>query len=328
MRLVLAIALGLLAAGYHQLAAWYPDAAWLQGMFFRSAWPLTVSLAALTIILFAARLRRRDPQLLAWSAWSLAGCLLVLPLFLAKIRQEGVDSARDAAMADLREQVQTAQRRVAQERAAAARAALAERGTEADRFSQYEGRMDPASLAAVRDLDARMQQAVKEQGDAYRKALDENPTLGPSAWITFRTREQLETERDAFRNLYQATRAFAQFIQSFEDRYSREIEALDLKPPADRVAIAEMTRILQFWRAEQAFTLRELDVELIAAALNALDTLHEAWGAWSYSPRENSLEFDDPAREARFHEAMQRFIAASEAASALLDEKADTAPAP
>jgi hypothetical protein len=316
----------LAAVFFPPVSGWYPDVAWLHSGLFSAVWAGAVASAGLAAVLLSGRLHPRDPALVAWAALGAAGCLLLTPLLLAKAAQESVDARRDAALTAARAELDLRSRRQAQEQATAARAEAAANPAPRDRFSQYEGRMDPDSLAAIRALDARMQAEVKRRADTYREALDANPTLGPSAWLTFRSREQVEQEREAFRRIYQATRTFTQFIQSFEETYRAEIEALELRPPADRVAIAEMTRVLQFWESEQTYELRLLDEELITAALNALDVLHDAWGDWRYSPRDEALEFDSPAAEAAFIQAMQRFTQTAKAAAELRRESTPARP--
>ena len=173
-----------------------------------------------------------------------------------------------------------------------------------DRFVQYEGRIPDDTLNQLRELDRKMQEEVQAQADAYSRALEDNPTHGPDDWIHYRTLDQLEMERTAFQALYQQTRAFTQFIEDFEERYTGEIESLQLQPPADRIAIAEMERILQGWKQARVYDLRKLDVEFFANALRILDLLREAWGHWSYSPRDKVVQFDNPDQELRFSEAV------------------------
>lgn len=312
MRLVFAAGILLLGAGYIAVTGWYPSVAWLQGTFMRLAWPVVAAIAGLVLLVLGARLRRWDPFLSGWAALALAGCLLLVPLLPARLQQEAIDTFRDEEISDLNEAVRTEWRRRQQERAE-----VAEETREApvrDRFTRYAGRIAPDSLAAIRELDRRMQEAVEKHANAYRTALDENPTRGPNAWITFRTLEELESERAAHQKLYAATRAFTRFIESFEETYSTAIEELGLKPPADRVAIAEMERVLQMWERNQTYRLRELDEAILSAALRALNVLHDEWGSWSYSPRDDLLSFENPDAERRFQEAIRTLGLAIEAA--------------
>ena len=135
--------------------------------------------------------------------------------------------------------------------------------------------------------------------------MDANPTKGPESWIRFRTIDQLEVELAAHKALYEQTRAFTQFIESFEDKYSSEIEALNLQPPADRIAIAELERVLQFWERSRIYDLRQLDVRLLGSAIAALNILRDAWGTWSFNPRDNKITFENPDQEAAFYEQIQ-----------------------
>ncbi len=301
MRGVLAAGVVWLAAGYTWVTAWYPAAAWLQGAAAKWGWPALVALGAVWALW--RRRARGDPVAAGWAVFAAAGCLLLAPLIVAREQQLAADRAADTAVARLRERLRLEQARLEQLRRAEAAARRA-RGS-ADRFVQYEGRLPAADLEALRRLDARMQEEVRERAGRYAAALASHTTLGPEAWVRFRTLAELERERDAHRLLYEETRAFTQFVESFEERYTTAITELGLAPPADRVAVAEMERILQDWRRSRLFELRQLDVEILAAALRALDILRDAWGQWEYNPRENEVHFGDPAREAAFHRALQ-----------------------
>jgi hypothetical protein len=319
MRLIQATLILLLGAGYLGIVGWYPDVVWLESFLWAGVWPGVVSGFGLLIVLGACLLHRRDPSLVGWVGFSLAGCLLVIPLLVAKQQQAAHDVSEREQLLALREEVVTESRRREQ---LALEAERERRASEPrDRFSQYEGRVDLISLQAIRALDERMQAEVKEQADAYKQALDDNPVLGPSAWITFGSQSQLKEEQTAHQRLYESTRAFTQFIESFEDRYTQAIEELSLKPPADRIAIAEMERVLQSWEASRTYDLRKLDVEMLAAALNALNVLDTAWGQWAYNPREQRLSFENEGMERRVQEAMQRFQAAFAAVQAIRESE-------
>lgn len=315
MRGILASLILLMAVGYFELTAWYPAVGWLQSPVFAIAWPAVVAFLCLGALLLARRLKRRDPVLSAWVAFSLCGCLLVTPLLVARYRQEAVDAASSAAVTSQREDVRAMVRRQAQ--TAADKTAAERAARPRDRFTQYEGRLDPAALERIRSLDTQMQAAFQEKSGAYKQALEENRTLGPNSWLTFRTRDELAAEREAHQRIYEAARGFTQFVESFEQVYTEAINAMQLQPPGDRVAIAEMERVLQSFEQDNAYDLRKLDVEAIGAALSALNVLYDEWGNWSYSPRDQLLSFADPAREAAFHQALQRLKAATEAVQAL-----------
>ena len=282
------------------------------------AWPAGVCLAGLLLVVIDRFRRPRDPVLGAWAAFGLVGCLLMLPLLVARHQQESHDAALREEVASLREAARTRLRQIEQERLDAIEQQIPE-GT-SDRFARYRGKIDALTLGELRLLDSRMQQDVKARAEAYRKALEENPTAGPNSWLTFRTIGELERERTAHQTLYAATRAFTDFIERFEETYTQAIADEALKPPADRIAIAEMTRILQSWERSNIYEIRRLDVQVLAAALNALNILHDQWGNWSYSPREEQIRFDDAASERAFLEAIQRLQAASKEARALTQD--------
>lgn len=312
-RLILAFGILCLGGFYFLLTGWYPDVAWLHDPFLSQGWPLAAVLLAGGVLLAGPRLIFRDASLAGWFAFSLAGCLLLLPLAFAKREQASRDATAEEAIAELRQEVRLDLRRRAAEAAKAEREERASRPR--DRYTQYEGRVDYPSLEAIRGLDERMQAEMKERADAYRAAMEENPVLGPSAWLTFRTPDQLEQERRHHLRLHETARTFTRFVETFEERYTSAIEELSLPPAARRIAVAEMERVLQSWEQGQAYTIRKLDLELLSAALAALDVLIGEWGAWSYSPRDTDLSFENPGREAAFMQAMDRFRRAAEAVS-------------
>lgn len=319
MNLIPAILLFLGGIGYAVLTGLYPDVAWMASPLARTFWPVAVVAAGGILMLLTGNLRQRDRFALACAITGAAGCLLLGPLLVAKFRQEAMDAEAAIRLSETREELQTAIRRRLQEETRELKHQQAQRGR--DRFTQYEGRLGAASLAAIRQLDTAMQAEVEAQAAAYESALLENPTLGPNSWVTFQTLQQLEAERRAHQRLYAATRTFMDFVDSFEETYTSRIGELGLKPPADRVAIAEMERILQAWEHNQTYALRRLDVEILSAALAALNILHEEWDAWKYNPRDEELSFDNPPAEAAFAEALHRLKAASEAVSAIRDDR-------
>ncbi|MEX0325276.1 MAG: hypothetical protein AB3N33_04220 [Puniceicoccaceae bacterium] len=307
MRLILAVVCGLMGVGYYLLTGWYPDVPWLQASFFNLGWPVTITVVGLILSLIARRFLSRDPVLSSWGIVGLTGCLLIFPLILAREDQAERDIARQEAIQASREALRLERLRLdkaEEERRAAERAEREQRG-QTDRFVQYEGRIPYDTLDALRQLDQQMREALDAQSEAYAAAMEANPTKGPESWIRFRTLDQLEVELAAHRVLYEQTRSFTQFIESFEESYTTSIEALDLQPPADRIAIAEMERVLQFWEQSRIYDLRELDVRLLGSAIAALNVLREAWGTWSYNPREQRVRFENPEQEATFYEQIQ-----------------------
>jgi hypothetical protein len=293
----------LMSAAYAVLAGLYPDAGWLQHPMMRVAWPAGVALLCIAGLFAARPLNRRDPLLVVCTFLGLVGCLLLMPLAIARDQQAVSDVRQQARIVDLRKQLKVRQLQLEQIRREEA-ADRAERA-KSDRFVRYEGRIPAATLEQLRALDGRMTSQVQDAANSYQAALKANPTKGPDSWLRFRSLDQVEAEWAAHKALYEQTRAFTQFIEGFEERYTREIEDLALQPPADRVAIAEMERVLQYWRASRVYDLRQLDVHSLAAALQALSILRDDWGQWSYNPRENQLLFQDAAREAAFYQALQ-----------------------
>lgn len=319
MRLISGTALLLIGWAYFLVTAWYPDVDWLQNDLVRVGWPAVLTLLGLLALAGAGFIRPNDPGLAGWAVFALVGSLLVAPLIPAKMIQEGMDAERTEEIVALRRALNLELRR--QQQALREELARYRANRPVDRFTQYEGRVPLQTLIAVRELDDEMQTMLQERADAYKRAMDENPVLGPSAWVTFRSLEELEIERSAHQRLYEATRAFTQFIEPFEAVYTARIESLDLPPPGDRIAIAEMIRIIQLWEQDNTFLLRKLDEEMLASALTALNVLHEDWEKWTYNPREEALTFQNPDSEFRFHEAIQRFQNAFKAVQDLQEKR-------
>ena len=305
----------LFAAGYVLLAGHYPAVTWIQGTGMRFLWPLGVLVIAAAGFLWSARCRRGDPLPVGFAMIGLTGCLLLIPLAIARDQQAREDIERHARIVESRELLRQRQLQLEQIR----KAAEADRRERAksDRFVQYEGRIPDATLEQLRALDARMSSQVQEAANAYADALKANPTKGPESWIRFRSLDQLEAEWAAHKALYEQTRAFTQFIEGFEQQYTGEIAQLALQPPADRIAIAEMERVLQFWERSRIYELRQLDVLSLASALQALSILRDDWGMWSFNPRDNQLVFHDAARQAAFYQALQSLQQIAEEVRAL-----------
>lgn len=176
-----------------------------------------------------------------------------------------------------------------------------------DRFARYEGQISAETLDTLREIDESMQERLQEKIDAYRQALDEYPTRGPDAWVRFSTLDELETAYANHTALYEKTQALLDFMERYEEMYEEKLEPLDLEPPADRVATAELERILQFWKRSKTLRLRELDAAMLQTALRAINILRESWGNWSYSPRDSRLSFENPETEQRFFQNLEQF---------------------
>lgn len=310
MRLVLAFLCLLLGWAYHLMTGWYPEVSWFRGPALSIVWPVLVVAFGLGAISFHWIRRNGDPVQFAWRIFAFVGCCLILPLTIAREQQASIDQDRERAITKVRKELRLRQLRLAREQ----QEQLADRKERAktDRFVQYEGRIADDLLDSLRELDARMLDEVKEQSSAYRQAMDANPTLGPEAWMRFRTLDQLEIELAAHKALYEQARAFQYFVESFEVTYTTAISDLQLQPPADRIAVAEMERILQDWDQSGLLQIRRLDVRMIGTAVKALAILSEEWGRWSFDPRQKQISFENFNAESAFTEAIVLLKAISE----------------
>jgi hypothetical protein len=302
MRLILLIGGLILSLGYHFAASWYPDVSWLAGALMSWIWPALVFIILLVTISLTSFRGKGDPVQRAWGAVAVAGCLLLVPLIIAREHQAKVDREAESVVQENRDALRLAQQRRNQQ----IREVELDRRERAkdDRFVQYEGRIPSEMIQAMRELDKRMLDDVQSHAKAYQEALNNNPTTGPDDWVQFRTLDQVEVELSAHKALYEKTRAFNQFIESFEDTYSAAIDAMNLQSPADRVAIAELQRILQDWERSRLYELRRLDVKLLGSTIRALSILSDQWGRWAYLPREQRVQFEDPSQQAGFEEAV------------------------
>jgi len=304
MRLIISVFLISMGIGFYMLADLYPEAAWIQSAPVQLVYPVVVVLVGLGLIFSSKWLLKRDPDLLSWGILGVAGCLMVGPLLAAKekqgeverIAQEAADEERKSFLAERRRQQQM-QKAIEEDRR--------ERMKD-DRFAQYERSVSKEVLDSLRELDKDMKKAVDERSEEYTQALNANPTKGPNTWIRSRSLEELEVQVRAYTRLYEETRAFAQFIENFEATYTASINALELKPPADRIAVAELERILQMWERTNTYTLRQLDVGMLSEALKALNVLKNNWGSWEYNPRKDELSFANREQELTFHQAVSR----------------------
>ncbi|NBD39198.1 MAG: hypothetical protein GVY10_11580 [Verrucomicrobia bacterium] len=298
-------AFGCLASIYRAALGLYPNARWLQEPGWVWMYPLFSLCAGIVLLILPALLRLRVDYLLrSFLAVALTGIFLLLPLLIARETQLAADAMARNEIADLRESVRLAEARQRQELRKEMRDREQEQGP--DRYTSYEGKLPPAQLRLLRQLDERMRDKLKAEAEAYRNALEANPIRGPEEWIRFRTLDELETEIARQRDLYEQTRRFTEFFESFEKRYLEEIEQAALSPAARRVAIAELERVLQSWRRDQAYELRKLDLQALGSALQALDALREGWGSWAFLPREDRLRFRDPSVEQRFRHGIER----------------------
>ncbi|MEX0321226.1 MAG: hypothetical protein AB3N63_03650 [Puniceicoccaceae bacterium] len=303
MRLILIAVCLILCGGYYLLTGWYPDAAWLQQSMFQITLPSIVFLAVLFVAFGLPGFGRKDPAIVLWAGIGLAGCVLSIPLLVAKFQQTDVDAMRTAELKELRKDLRVELARQAAIRRAEA-ADRVERTRTSDRFAQYEGRLPADQLDSLRELDQGMLDELDEYRMRYEAALEANPTMGPDDWVRYKSKEDLDEQHHAHKVLYEQTRAFTQYISTFEETYSRGIAGLDLPDAAHRVAIAELQRILLVWNQTRMYDLRTLDVEVLGAALRAIDLLRNDWGNWRFDHRINELIFDNPDTELAFIESV------------------------
>ncbi len=234
-------------------------------------------------------------QLVFLGIW---GSLLVTGLIVAR----EIQLDHDRAMVEEINEARLAMRRRAIEQAkeTLADAENRRRRVEEDRFARYEGRVEAETLDRMRAADAEILASLEEAADRYRKVLAENPTQGPESWLRFATLEEVEEERARTRRVYEAARAYNDFLEGLSARYEAKLAELDLAPPADRYAIAEMERVVQGWERSGAREIRQLDVAISTIAIQALDLLIDRWGEWRFDRANSRVVFDDGGLELAF----------------------------
>lgn len=173
-----------------------------------------------------------------------------------------------------------------------------------DRFARYEAEVDEVTLGRMRALDAEIVAELTTAAEKYEAVLAANDIEGPSAWLRVATIDELEVSRSRNQAIYEASRAYNDFLDGLEERYNTRVEALALDPPADRFAIAEMERLLQFWEHSGARDFRRLDSEICGIALQALDLLRQHWGEWRFDRADSRVVFQNPSVEFQFFQLL------------------------
>lgn len=308
MPLISAFAICLISYGAWLCRGLYPSVEWLTAGVWSLVYCVAVCLGSVFLLGWWSWRASGDRLAQSCAAFAMAGTLLVLPLALAKRQEDQFARTLDAQIEKGVAAARTALRQREQSR-------LEEERKEKprDRFSVYEGRVDATSLSKVRELDQEMKEVLDGAANRYKAALDDSATRGPGDWVRIRDREELEQEYAAHTRLYSETRAFTLVVERFEEEYQSRITELGLEPPADRIALAELQRILLLWESDQTFTLRRLDEAVLGAAIRTLNILRENWGTWHYNPREQRVVFDDRLDEVAFAEALTEFAEANQA---------------
>lgn len=299
-----------LAAGAVWWLRVYPSVAWASDASFLL--PLILGGAAVAWVLTALLwlLSDRGSGIFHGIFLGIMACGLIGLLIVAREAQ----FAHDQRVAERITEARLALRRRALAQAEDALAAIAERRkrAEEDRFVQYEGRVDPVLLDRMRAADKEILEGLRSAAETYESVLAEHETVGPESWLRLAERAELEAERADHAATYEAARAYNDYLRGLEERYTEKLEALDLPSPADRYAVAEMERLLQFWTYSGAMRMRELDVEISGLAIRAIDLLLNNWDAWHFDRANSRVIFDDPGLEMSF---MQLLHEASELAT-------------
>lgn len=241
---------------------------------------------------------RRHPGIFHGIYLALMCCGLLVVLIAAREEQY----AEDVRIAERVTQAREALRRQSFERAKAALDAIAERRArmEEDPFLQYEGRVPPETLDQMRTVHREILDGIREISERYEAVLAESPTMGPESWLRLATREELEAERQRNALVYEAARGFVDYLDGLEARYKSRLDTLDLPPPADRYAAAEMARVIQGFNYSGALRIRELEVEISAVAIRAIDILLRNWDSWHFDRATSRVVFKEGNIEMAF----------------------------
>ncbi|MCC5838700.1 MAG: hypothetical protein JJT96_01140 [Opitutales bacterium] len=169
-----------------------------------------------------------------------------------------------------------------------------------ERFERYAGSLDRATIARLRAIDEQVLEELARTLDRWVVAQEATAGLSPDTWLHRTRREDLEADRDGFAAAYAATRAVLDHLESLGERYHAGWKTLDLDDRTRRIAIAETERILQDPALQRIEQLRALEIDLLALALEAINTLLAHWGRWRFDSGVNRLTFEQPAVEAAF----------------------------
>lgn len=267
--------------------------------------PLAGLLIGYALALWAAKDHGSDALLLR--ALILGGILAGLLVGWIALR-----GTENAAQAQRSAQIHAGElnRERALDRIRAARAA--ERARQIARFqgTRYIAHVDSvplAELTQIADLDERFQAALRTLSDDYAALLERVRLGGVGDWVTATERAALEAQRAAHSEVYAAARVLADAVTTFSARYNSALEELQLSEAAQRVAVAELRRVETQFEHQQILALRQLDVQLMEAAIGGLNILIEDWGRWRYSADANQVQFDNPATERAFAEVLREF---------------------
>ncbi|MFP4281791.1 MAG: hypothetical protein ACLFR7_11095 [Opitutales bacterium] len=227
-------------------------------------------------------------------------------LLVLFIQAREAQYAHDVALVEQIEETRLALRQQAADRARQALAEMQDRRErmQTDRFARYEGQVPPEVLERMRAADAEVLAELEAAADRYASVIAANELEGPPAWLRVATLDQLEDLRARNEAVYEASRAYNDFLDGLEERYTARLEAMDLPPPADRFALAEKTRLLQYWEYSGAREIRRLDAEITGIALRALDLLRDHWGEWTFDRSDSRVRFDTPGLEFRFSQLL------------------------
>lgn len=294
--LVLAVA----SIAYFVLIAHYPAVEWARDRTAAAQWWALALAAGWLVTQVLWFFSGRSRSLFHWVFIGLLCSAWVVVLGLAREGQYAFEKAYAERIQETRQQMRARAAREASEALRELRER--ERQLETDRFAQYEGRVDREGLIQIRELDARMQEKMREQMDAYRRVVSDYPLRGPDTWLRYQTIDRLEEDRTAYQRHYERNRGLVEFLEGFRVDYEAEIDALELAPSLRRVALAELQRILLYWEVTHTREVRELDQALFTQALQALDILRNHWGEWRWNPRESQMLFDSERVERAFWE--------------------------
>lgn len=182
-----------------------------------------------------------------------------------------------------------------------------------ERFERYAGNLDRATIESLQAVDREILEELARTLDRWVAAQEATAGLSPDTWLLRTRRDDLEADRDGFAAAYAATRAVLDQLESLEDRYTAAWASLDLDDRTRRIAIAETERILQDPALQRIEQLRALEVDLLALALEAINTLLMHWSRWRFDTGVNRLTFEQTAVEAAFFGSLFEMEIAAEA---------------
>ncbi len=178
------------------------------------------------------------------------------------------------------------------------------RATAQDRFRRYEAALSREDLRALQKLDGELLGGIIRAHESLERAAEATIGQSPEVWLEVQTRSELKAIREAYNRVYETMRALVDQLSTFKDRYEKGIGELDLDEGAQRIALAELERILQDPEFTLVTRIRYTEAEGFELIMRAISILEAEWGRWHFNKLQGQLLFEDKRAEEAFLHAL------------------------